>query len=126
MLFEGFLVDNFWRIGVRPDGEDNTKLVGCSVLKTCEISFVDPGGSKHTVEVSAETLFEAAAMALALFKQDGWTQGLGIATRLVIQVRVPEIRHEIGVRQVENWLMSATASPNERLRKQRLRALLEI
>jgi hypothetical protein len=76
------------------------------------------------VEVAAETLFEAAAMALAIFKRDGWTDALGIATKLTVEVREPVTRHELTVRQIQSWLQGATPSPNERVRKDRLRALL--
>lgn len=41
----------------------------------------------HSVEVEADTLYEAAAIGLSRLKCDGWVEGLGPATRVEIEVR---------------------------------------
>jgi hypothetical protein len=94
------------------------------VLKSCEVSFKDTRGVTHAVEVAAETLFEAAATALAIFRRDGWTDALGTGTKLAIEVREPVVKHELSVRQIQAWLEGATTSPSERVRKDRLRGML--
>lgn len=88
------------------------------------MSLTDSQGIKHTVEVTADSLFEAAAMALAVFKKDGWTDPVGSAARLEVQVREPAVTHTVSVLQIQRWLQGATPSPNERVRKDKLRALL--
>lgn len=92
--------------------------------KTWSVSLTDSQGIKHTVEVTADSLFEAAAMALAVFKKDGWTDPVGSAARLEVQVREPAVTHTVSVLQIQRWLQGATPSPNERVRKDKLRALL--
>ncbi len=93
-------------------------------LKTCTVSFRDPAGITHSVEVTAESLFEAAASALAVFKKDGWTDPLGAATRLEVEVREPSAKHTVTVMQIQRWLQGATPSPAERVKKDKLRELL--
>jgi len=76
------------------------------------------------VDVTADSLFEAAATALAIFKKDGWTDPVGSAARLEVEVREPAVTHTVSVLQIQRWLQGATTSPNERVRKDRLRELL--
>ena len=93
-------------------------------VQTCSVTFIDPRGIRHTVDVLAESLFEAAALGLAALKKDGWTELAGPATKLEIEVRPPSVRHAVSVMQIQRWLQGATTSPNERVRKDRLKALL--
>jgi hypothetical protein len=93
-------------------------------VQTCSVTLTDSRGVRHTVDVTAESLFEAAAHALAVFKRDGWTDPVGPATRMEVEVRAPSVRHAVTVLQIERWLQGATSSPNERVRKDRLRQLL--
>jgi hypothetical protein len=94
-------------------------------LRSCLVSFTDHKGVQHSVEVTAETLFEAAALGVALLRKDGWIdQGLALGTKLRVDVREPGTSHTVTVSQVERWLNGATSRPNERVRKDRLRELL--
>jgi hypothetical protein len=93
-------------------------------VQTCSVTFIDPRGVRHTVDVVAESLFEAAALGLAALKKDGWTDQVGPATKLEVEVRPPAVKHAVSVLQIERWLHGATTSPNERVRKDRLKTLL--
>lgn len=93
-------------------------------VQTCSVTFTDSRGIRHTVVVSAESLFEAAILGLAALKKDGWTDPIGPATGLEIEVRPPSVRHTVTVIQIERWLQGATVSPNERVKKDRLKSLL--
>lgn len=93
-------------------------------VQTCIVTLTDSRGVRHTVDVVAESLFEAAGLALVAFKQDGWTESFGPATRIEVEVRPPAVRHLVSVLQIQRWLQGATISPNERLKKDRLKALL--
>src|SRR6188474_1532039 len=94
-------------------------------LRLCTVSFKSATGISHSVDVEAETLYEAAALGLARLKKDGWIEGLGPATRLEIQVRDPGSHHILSVQQVERWINSVNASPGETLKKAKLRHLLK-
>ena len=93
-------------------------------LRTCTVGFKSATGISHSVEVDAETLFEAAALGLARLKTDGWIEGLGPGTRLEIHVRNPGTRHVLSVQQVQRWINSINVSPGETLKKAKLRQLL--
>jgi hypothetical protein len=92
--------------------------------KTCTVTLTDVRGSRHSVEVLAESLFQAAALGLKLLREDGWVDKPGPATRLDVQVKTPAIRQEMTVQQVQRWLESASISPNEMVRKAKLKAVL--
>jgi hypothetical protein len=93
-------------------------------VRSCLVTLTEPDGPSHRVQVEAETLYEAAALGLAAFKQHGWSPTIGPATRLEIQILEPSVVHTVSVQQVQRWLSGATASPYERVRKDRLRALI--
>jgi hypothetical protein len=93
-------------------------------LRLCLVSFRAPSGIVHSVEVQAETLYEGAALGLALLKKDGWIEGLGPSTKLEIAVREPATSHALSVQQVQRWLNGVTKTPVEALRKAKLKQLL--
>lgn len=93
-------------------------------VRTCIVSFRSPSGVAHSVEVQAETLYEAAGLGLALLKKDGWIEGLGPGTRLEISVREPAAAHIVTVQQLHRWLDGITKSPADVLRKSRLKQLI--
>lgn len=92
--------------------------------KICTVSFKAPSGISHSVDVTAQSLYEAAAMGVAALKKDGWIEGLGPATRLVVQVRQPGSTHYVTVQQLNRWLDGVTTSPAEVLRRTQLKKLL--
>jgi hypothetical protein len=92
--------------------------------RTCYVSFTDNEGIRHSVEVTACTLYEAAVMAIAQFRRCGFTTNApGPATRLTVAVKSPSTTHEVQWGKVETWIQSA-GKPNEQAMKNRLRELL--
>ena len=90
--------------------------------RTCLVSFTDSEGVHHAVEVSASTLYEAAALAIAEFRRCGFTANApGRATRLTVTVKVPATSHEVRVSKIEAWIQSGGKSPAEQALKVRLR-----
>jgi hypothetical protein len=64
--------------------------------RTCLVSFTDSEGIRHSVEVTASTLYEAAALAIAEFRRCGFTANApGPATRLTVAVQTPATSHEV-------------------------------
>jgi hypothetical protein len=47
-------------------------------LKSCSVSWEDENGHRHSLDVTAETLYEAVAQALAAFRNDGWLGEIGL------------------------------------------------
>jgi len=93
-------------------------------LRICNVSFVDVRRVRHTVEVQAESLYEAAILAVRTFKADPWIEDLGPSTPLEIEVREPAAKHAITMHQVERWLNGASVSPNEMVKKTKLKSLM--
>jgi len=83
--------------------------------RTCLVSFTDSEGVQHAVsKVSASTLYEAAALAIAEFRRCGFTANAsGPTTRLTVSVKAPATSHEIRVNKIEAWLQSGGKSPAE-------------
>jgi hypothetical protein len=92
--------------------------------KTCTVSFTGPSGISHSVEVSADSLYEAAIVGFSLLKQDGWVDPVVPGTRLEIQVRHPATSHSVSLAQLRRWVEGVAVSPDETLRKRRLKTLL--
>jgi hypothetical protein len=90
----------------------------------CLVSFTDSEGIRHSVEVVASTLYEATVLAMAQFRNCGFTVNApGPATRLTVAVKMPSTTHDVQWGKVETWLRSA-GKPNEQTIKNRLRELL--
>ena len=93
--------------------------------RSCRVSFTDSEGIEHSVRVPAESLYEAAVEAIAAFRRSVLAEmPLGPATRLTICVQVLQEEHTISIGRVLAWLDGVTASPNEKLKKNRLKERL--
>ena len=83
---------------------------------------------RHVLEAvllkQAESLFEAAILGVRTFRGDPWIEHVGPATVLDIEVRQPAAKHAITMMQVERWLEGASTSPNEGVKKAKLKDLL--
>jgi hypothetical protein len=79
----------------------------------------------HSVEVTAETLYEAIATALAALQQDNWVGeiGQGITTVTVV-VQPPPVKHEVKMKDFLSWLNRQGRSPAEVILKQKLEKIL--
>ncbi len=96
------------------------------VSSTCQVSFEDGAGVRHTVSVSASSLYEAAALAIVEFKRNGFAIAtVGPATRLSVAVEPPSTVHELPVAKLRAWLDSSGKTPREQAKKVTLRQMLE-
>jgi hypothetical protein len=95
------------------------------VSSTCRVSFDDGAGITHTVSVSASSLYEAAALAIAEFKKSGFAfAAVGLGTRLRVAVKPPTTTHELSVGKLQMWLESNGETPREQALKITLRQVL--
>jgi len=80
---------------------------------------------EHTIDVTAETLYEAVAAALATLQQDSWVgeiaQGLNTISVLVHQ---PPIKHEVKMKDFLSWLRRKGGSPAEVSLRERVTRML--
>jgi hypothetical protein len=91
----------------------------------CKVSCFDLKEVKHTVEVSAASVYEAVAEALRIFRDNKWVEDIGRGqTPISVKVKHPEIEHTVRVQDFERWLETTPRSPAEMLLKNRLREIL--
>ncbi len=92
--------------------------------RTCVVSFIDVRGIRHSAEVQADSLFEAVVLGVRVFRNDPWIDRIGPATVLDVEIREPATKHSASLQQVERYLDGASSSPNEGVRKAKLKNLL--
>lgn len=89
------------------------------------MTFQDLAGVRHTVEVSAESLYEAAGLALEAFRLAPFIDpDPGPASRLEVQVKSPAVTHTVTVLQLQQWVASGSTDPRDGMRKKRVAASL--
>jgi hypothetical protein len=91
------------------------------IVASCSVSYLDTEGLRHTVEVEAESLYEAAVLAIRTFRQHDCEPGQ--VSTLEVEVRSSVI-HTITPRKIYDWLNGGAKTPKEAVMKERLRALL--
>jgi hypothetical protein len=108
----------------RRKGEDDKFLF--VTLKSCTVHCRDLQDVEHSVCVTAESLFEAVAKALALFRAESWVGEIGKGmTSLRITVKHPAVTHEVKMQDFEQWLDRAGGSPADVMMRNKLRQLLK-
>jgi hypothetical protein len=82
-------------------------------------------GVEHSVEVTAESLYEAVARGLVALRDADWAGEIGHGqTTITVVVKQPEVEHRVRMLDFEAWLGSNGRSPAEMALKSRLRELL--
>ena len=77
------------------------------------------------MKITASTLYEAAALALAEFRRCGFADAMfGPATKLMVSVRQPEVSHIVSVARLRSWRYGSGKSPNEHAMKSRLKGMV--
>jgi hypothetical protein len=89
--------------------------------RSCVVSFTGPTGIRHSVEVMAESLYEAAALGLSLLRKEEWAEPIAPGTQLEVQVREPSTTHSVTVAQLRRWCDGIAVSPDEVLKRNRVR-----
>ena len=94
-------------------------------VRSCRVICRDAQGIEHSVDVTAEPLYEAVAQAWRTFAESEWNvDGGKPPSFFVVKVKHPEIEHKVRTQDFENWLASAPKSPAEMALKNRLRKIL--
>ena len=88
------------------------------------VSVTGPSGVRFSVDVTAESLYEAAALGLSLLRQDDWVEAIAPGTELEVLVRQPTTKHTVTLAQLLRWCDGIAVSPNETLKKRKLKDLL--
>lgn len=95
-------------------------------VRTCVVTAKDLQGIEHSVQVTAETLYEAVTLALRAFRQNSWVDEIAGGFNVIqVVVKEPELKHKVVMRDLERWLSVHGGSPKEVSVKNRVRTLLK-
>jgi len=110
----------------RSSGEQKTNMLrSFVVLRSCTVAVRDIRDVEHSTEVTAETLYEAIATALAVLQQDSWVGEIGQGfTTVTVVVQQPPVKHEVKIKDFVSWLGRQGRSPAEVMLKQKLEKIL--
>lgn len=75
----------------------------------------------HVVVADGDSLFEVAASAIALLRDEGWADALPPDAVVQVEIQLPPITHEVPLKALERWVAGPSVSPKEELLKRRLR-----
>ncbi len=95
-----------------------------TAIRSCRVTIQDMEGVAHTVEVTAESLFEAVAQRLAALRRSDWVAGF---QKGIVKVSVADLRveHHVKLADFTKWLEGTNAaSPREMVQRKRLRSIL--
>ncbi len=95
-------------------------------MARCRVSFTDGEKTEHSVEVEADSLYEAVALAVAEFREDPLISVYPSAmTELIVAVLRNPTEHRIRLSQVSKWAEHTTKDgPTGITKRQRVRTLL--
>lgn len=91
-------------------------------IRTCTVSFVDAEGVRHSVNVQAETVYEAVALAVPAFAEHHCMPGS--ASQIEVEAKSPSVTHTVRMAKVRDWLAASPKNPREKIMKDRLKGLL--
>lgn len=90
----------------------------------CEVSYTDPEGIRHSVQVTAESLYEAAVLGIEALRACPVRSGdVGLGATLEVEVYQSLTRHSLPVTRLKRWLEGSGKTPAEQVLKKRLREL---
>lgn len=96
-------------------------------IKSCRVTCTDASGVDHSVEVTAEILYEAVAQALRLFRDNDWTSDTQRIPSVVgVRVKQPVMEHCVcALGTLKPGSMQRPRVLPEMVLKNRLRELLD-
>lgn len=97
-------------------------------MARCRVSFADSDKTEHAVEVEAESLYEAVALAVADFRDDPLLKDApGAMTEFTVAVLRNPTEHKIKLQQVMKWAEpTMREGPAGVSKRQKVRGLLAV
>jgi hypothetical protein len=97
------------------------------MVRSCRVTINDMDDISHTVDVTAETLFEAVALGLAAIRGRDWVDELR-EEHGIVDVTVTEIpvKHTVQMKDFNAWLVRQGGAPRDIIQRTRVRKILGI
>jgi hypothetical protein len=96
-------------------------MVFSGLMACCIVSYLGGDGVRHTVEVQAESLFQAVVLALKTFREHNCAPS--DTQNLLVEIR-SSVTHTVTLARVRQWVNGGARSPKEAVIKQQLKELL--
>jgi hypothetical protein len=92
---------------------------------SCIVKIVDDAGVEHSVEVRAESVYEAAILGMSKLKRHGWESDGSTIGWVTVEIHEAPTIHRIQVGNMLGWINRSGRTPRDEIRKQKLRTLLK-
>ena len=96
-------------------------VINYAAMASCVVWFLDTEGIRHSVEVQADSLYEAAVLAMRTFRQHDFVPAE--TSRLHVEIRT-SVTHDVTFAKVRQWVTTPPKNPRDALLKDRLRQML--
>ncbi len=94
-------------------------------ISKCIVRLRDCHNTEHSVEVYAESLYEAVLRGLNRLQDVGWeSNGDETIKRVEVEIHQEPTRHIVDVPKLLKWLEEKATYPAQQTRKEKLRKLL--
>jgi hypothetical protein len=94
-------------------------------VRTCKVTIEDMNGVRHTVDVTAGSLYEAVALGMAAIRTDEWVTGIAQGLNAVkVRVMNVPVEHEVRLMDFTKWLDRDGGSPREMSDRKGIRSIL--
>lgn len=95
-------------------------------VKTCIVTFTGPDDVVHRVEVSAESVYEAAALALRQFRDNTWSAEASHWTGLLeMTVKAPEVKHRVFLEKFQKFAEAKGGTLRQQSLRDRVKKILD-
>jgi hypothetical protein len=78
----------------------------------------------HTVEVTAESLYEAVALGLRAIRGRDWVEGLRDQFKVDVSVSEIPVRHTVEMKEFNAWIARDGGAPRDLVQRKRARTIL--
>jgi hypothetical protein len=94
--------------------------------RKCVVKLWHAEGVEHAAQVNAESLYEAACLALRRFRRSAWSRDPAVdAETLQVEVWESPTIYKISVARLEKWLVRGGGSPREVVLREKIRNILK-
>jgi len=94
-------------------------------LRLCRVTVCDMEGVKHSVEVTASTLYEAVALGLVAIREQDWAGEIAEGLNTVdVSVTTVPVMHSVRMQDFNKWLSRKGGTPNDISQRSHIRQIL--
>ncbi|MGA8035143.1 MAG: hypothetical protein WA823_13840 [Candidatus Acidiferrales bacterium] len=95
--------------------------------KHCKVTLIGTDGMTHSAQVTASSVFEAAAQGLMAIQQSGWANVPYEPYKISVTVNEIPVEHDVKYEELMRWVnRPGGRSPREIVERQRVRKILGI